>query len=302
MGARFSSLWTQHHPPQPSFTEKDVPDLHGKVYIVSGANTGAGKELARLLYSKSATVYMACRSEAKADAAIADIESSAPDSSGTLSFLHLDVSDLATVKVAAQRFLDSETRLHVLFNNAGAMAAPTEPIPRTKQGYELNLGVNDIGTFYFTQLLTPVLLSTAASEPGAVRVIWLSSLALELFAPKGLGISLDNLDYQIPKPLAERYSISKAGTWALGVEYARRFPGIISIPLNPGNLTSDLYRDQGFVMKTVSWLLGSPPVMGAYTELFAGLSPEITLDKSGSWGECPSCCCGSVRIGIDMLQ
>jgi hypothetical protein len=101
-GPSLSSTYTQFFPPKPDFTEKDVPDLTGKVYLVTGANTGIGKELARVLYSKNARVYFAARSEEKAKNAIQDIRhgSSPAKSSGELVFLPLDLSDLNKVKEA----------------------------------------------------------------------------------------------------------------------------------------------------------------------------------------------------------
>lgn len=287
MAPSFSSSWTQFFPPKPQFTDKDVSDLQGKVYIVTGSNTGIGKELARMLYAKNARVYIAARSKEKADKAIEDIRRAAPASTGTLNFLYLDLSDLNKVKTAAQSFIAQEEKLHVLFNNAGLMA--TEPLAKTAQGYEMSLGVNCIGTFLFTKLLTPILVATAKTgSANVVRVVWLSSFGLELFAAEDVGISLDNLDYHIPKPSMERYGISKCGAWALGVEFARRHKadGIVSMPINPGNLTSELARDQPALLKIVAKVLGYPPPMGACTELFAGLSPEVTMEKSGDWGEC----------------
>ena len=287
MAPSFSSSCNQFFHPKPAFTEKNVSDLQGKVYIVTGSNTGIGKELARMLYAKNARVYIAARSKEKAEKAIEDMKKASPRSKGTLKFLHLDLSDLYKVKTAAQSFMAQEKKLHVLFNNAGLMA--TEPLAKTAQGYEMALGVNCIGTFLFTKLLTPTLVATAKTEPAnVVRVVWLSSFGLELFAAKDVGISLDNLDYHNPVPSTERYGISKCGTWALGVEFARRYKadGIISMPINPGNLTSELARDQPASLKIAARVLGYPPPMGACTELFAGLSPEVTMEKSGKWGQC----------------
>ena len=87
---------------------------------------------------------------------------------------------------------------------------------------------------------------------------------------------------------SERYWISKVGNWAHGVEYALREQanGVISVPMNPGNLQSELYRGQGLFMRCFVKLLMYPPVNGAYTELFAGLSPDITLSNTGCWGKC----------------
>lgn len=173
-----------------------------------------------------------------------------------------------------------------LFNNAGVMNPETE-IRRTPQGYESHLGVNCVGTHLFTKLLTPILEQTAESEPpNPVRVVWVSSHALEIFAVDSVGLPLDNLDYHEPKPGNDRYGLSKVGNWAQAVEFAKRFKakGIISVPLNPGNLKSDLYRNQGLLFTAMIKLVGYPVPYGACTELFAGLSPDITIEKSGQWG------------------
>ncbi|KAL2024722.1 hypothetical protein VTK56DRAFT_6923 [Thermocarpiscus australiensis] len=287
MAPALSTTWAHFHPPKPSFTDRDVPDLAGKVCIVTGSNTGIGKEVARILYSKNARVYIAARNEDKARSAIQDLTDSVPASAGSLEFLSLDLSDMSHVRDAARDFLAREDRLDVLFNNAGVMVSSSaEPPPKTVQGYELCLGVNCIGTLLFTKLLTPLLATTAKSGTrlGVVRVVWLSSFALELFAQENVGVPLDNLDYHVPKPGMERYGISKVGVWALAVEYARRHrdDGIVSVPINPGNLTSELPRHQGIVLKAVARLVGYPPLLGAYTELFAAFSPEVTMEKSGS--------------------
>ncbi|KAI1100578.1 putative estradiol 17 beta-dehydrogenase [Jackrogersella minutella] len=283
----FASFWTHFFPPKPTFTEEEVPDLQGKVYIVTGANTGIGKEVARQLYKKNAKVYVAARSEAKAQHAIEDIKESVPSSTGSLVFLHLDLSDLPNVKAAAETFLAQEERLHSLFNNAGVMVSPVEPPLKTVQGYELSLGVNCVGTFLFTKLLTPILVTTAkASLPNTVRIIWPTSYALELRGHEGIGLSTDNLDYHIPIVSTERYGLSKAGVWALGVEYSRRYKtdGIISVPINPGNIASGLARDQAFKIRLIASLVCYPTIRGAITELYAAFSPEVTTaDWSKTW-------------------
>ena len=291
-GPSLSSSLTQFFPPKPKFTEQNLPDLQGKVYIVTGSNTGVGKELARMLYSKNAKVYIAARSQEKANTAIEDIKKTAKSSTGSLVFLPLDLSDLFKVKSAVQSFLAHEQKLHVLFNNAGVMVSTAEPPAKTAQGYELGLGVNCIGAFLFTKLLTPTLVATAKSEPpNTVRVVWLSSFGLELYAHKDVGVALDNLDYHTPVQATERYGISKCGAWALSVEMARRYKddGVVSVAVNPGNLTSELARDQAMTLKLATKIVGYPPIRGAYTELFAGLSPQVTVEatqaKAGTWGE-----------------
>lgn len=161
---------------------------------------------------------------------------------------------------------------------------------KTAQGFEVNLGVNCVGTFLFTKLLTPLLVATAKSAPAnTVRVIWVSSSGTEFTAPKNIGIDMDNLDYKKKSEAAlVRYGLSKAGNWCQGVEFAKRYKvdGVISIPLNPGNLASELYRDQGAFFKLITKLILYPSINGAYTELFAGLSPKITIEETGAWGKC----------------
>ncbi|KAI1346209.1 hypothetical protein F5Y01DRAFT_320012 [Xylaria sp. FL0043] len=276
---------SQLFPPKPNFTEKNLPELNGKVYLVTGANTGVGKELAQMLYSKHAKVYIAARSEAKAAAAIEDIKKAEPTSEGELVFLKLDLADLTTIKASVEEFLQKEKQLHVLFNNAGVMK-PDPANAKTAQGYELQLGVNNVGTFMFTKLLTPILVATAKTEaPGVVRVVWVGSSAGDIGAPKEI-VPLDNLDYHKDLSWLQKYAISKAGNYLHGSEFARRHKadGVVSVTLNPGNLDSELWRNQPWLLaKFLKWFILHPSINGAYTELFAGLSPEVTMEKTGAW-------------------
>ena len=300
---------TQSFPPPASFTEHTLPNLTGKVYIVTGSSAGVGKELARLLYSRNATVYIAARSAERAHAAISWIQNSHPSSTGTLHFLPLDLADLESIKTSAQSFLARETRLDVLFNNAGVMVPPQGSL--TKQGLELQLGTNCVAPFLFTKLLTPMLIETAAkSEAGSVRVVWVSSGAAQLLAPVG-GVDMENLGYEREKGVNYKYAVSKGGNVLHALEYQRRYrdSGIVSIvsptttthsshhptpshsipfltrtqALNPGNLKSDLQRHITRLQSLmINWML-YPAVNGAYTELFAGLAPEAASLKEGEW-------------------
>lgn len=169
------------------------------------------------------------RSEEKAIKAIDDIKSKCPSSKGELVFLHLDLGDLTTIKKSAQEFLSKESKLDVLWNNAGVMVPPAGS--KTAQGYELQLGTNNVAPFLFTKLLTPILIETAKTAPkGSVRVIWVSSSAAEAISPKN-GIDMDNLDYKKDKPNWHKYGVSKAGNWYHATEFAKRYKadGIISV-------------------------------------------------------------------------
>jgi len=117
----------------------------------------------------------------------------------------------------------------VLWNNAGVMIPPQGS--KTKQGYELQLGTNNVAPFLFTKLLTPILIKTAkVAPPGAVRVVWTSSSAAEGLSPKG-GVDLSNLDYKTDKAAWAKYGVSKAGNVLHATEYAKRYgpEGITSV-------------------------------------------------------------------------
>ncbi|KAI0380311.1 putative estradiol 17 beta-dehydrogenase [Hypomontagnella monticulosa] len=285
--ASWYSMWTQFFPPKPQFGERDLPDLSNRVYIVTGANTGLGKELSRVLYSKNAKVYLTARTRAKAEAAIADIQAAEPNSSGTLAFLQLNLEDLTTIEASAEKFLQCESRLHGLFLNAAYMG-PGGDIERTKQGYEMHLGVNCLGTFLFNKILTPVLLATTKdpeTPPNSVRVIFMSSFAAEAFAEKDVGIDMNNLDYHDKKSIHYRYGISKVGNWAYAVEFSKRYKndGVIGVPLSPGILQSELFRRQSYLYRLLISPFFYPIINGVRAQLWAGFSPEITVESAGSY-------------------
>lgn len=134
--------------------------------------------------------------------------------------------------------------------------------------------------------MTPILLATASSSKDSlslVRVVRLSSFGKELFAVPKIGISLSNLDYHGRTTDAksrgpdERYCASKVGAWAQAVEFGKRMKGkeIVGVPVNPGNLKSDLFKDRGLRIRIMAKVAGYPAVNGAYTQLYAGLSEEV---------------------------
>jgi NAD(P)-dependent dehydrogenase (short-subunit alcohol dehydrogenase family) len=109
------------------FTEADVPDQSGKCFVVTGANTGLGFEVSRVLAARGARVLLACRDQVKAEAAMARISQASPKAN--LAFLPFDQADLTSVRTAAE-LAAKEPRVDVLINNAGVMSPP---LMRTKQ-------------------------------------------------------------------------------------------------------------------------------------------------------------------------
>jgi NAD(P)-dependent dehydrogenase (short-subunit alcohol dehydrogenase family) len=231
---------------------------------------------------------MAVRSEERGAKAIDDIKNAVPNSKGSLVLMKLDLSDLRTIKASADFFLARESKLHVLFNNAGIMYVDLKGPQTTPQGYEMNLGVNVLGTFLFTKLLTPALISTAKSEPaGSVRILWVSSLGTELTGEKSKGVSVDDLEAIAKRPPMDRYGLSKAGNWLHGAECARRLlaDGVVSVPLNPGNVDTELARQHPAFIQRIIRLIVYPTLYGACTQLYAAMSSDISLTNSGIWGK-----------------
>ncbi|KAF9524290.1 NAD-binding protein [Crepidotus variabilis] len=266
-----SALYSQSFPPKSKFTVDDIPDLTGRIVIVTGANVGVGKETAKALLSHNAKVYLAARNKEKAEAAINELK----ELTGREGiFLKLDLSNLASVKAAAEEFLSKENELHILFNNAGVMVPPHEQL--TTQGYDLQFGTNVLGHFYFTTLLLPALIAGKNTSPDKKsRVVTTSSGAAYLSS----GINFDALvdGHQRKKTSVETlYKDSKLGNLLFANELAKRYEhqGIISTSVNPGNLKSDLQRHVSFIQSILIKPLLHPVAFGALTQLWAGTSPE----------------------------
>lgn len=278
MGNQLSQIF----PPSPAFTEQNLPDQAGKVFIVTGASSGIGSALAEILFLHNAKVYVAARSEKKAATTISGIKTRVTNSKGSLIFLHLDLDGLTTIKSSADAFLRDNDRLDILWNNAGVMMPPQGS--KTKQGYELQLGTNNVAPFLFTKLLRPILANTAkTAPPDSVRVVWVSSQVAELFSPKG-GVDLNNLDFKAEKGAMVKYGTSKAGNILHASEFAKRqSDGIISLSLNPGALRTELLRHGAWYERVLARYLFHEPIYGAYTELFAGLSPEVNAARNGAY-------------------
>ncbi|KAG9221386.1 hypothetical protein CCMSSC00406_0009835 [Pleurotus cornucopiae] len=260
----------QTYPPKPVWSVDQIPDLSGKVVIVTGGNTGIGKESVRALLVHNATVYMASRSEERAQSAIAELK----EATGKEPiFLRLDLGNLSNIRKAAEEFLSKEKQLHVLMNNAGVMYPPIDQV--TDDGYDMQFGTNVIGHFHFTQLLMPALLSAAQSSPDKhARIVTVSSWGHEFWP----GLEYDTFsDGPARRKCSTQYlySQSKYGNVVVARELARRYgdQGIVSISLHPGSINSELARHSpGFSF----WgkLLGYDTAHGALTQLYAATAPE----------------------------
>lgn len=286
MGNAISQAW----PPKPTLTEENLPSQKGKVFIVTGGYGGVGLELTKLLYHAGGKVYIAGRTESSATTAINDITGAPHDKSkaGELIYLPLDLSDLTKIKPAVEAFKSKETKLDVLFNNAAVAAPANDSV--SPQGYELTLATNAIGPYLFTELLQPCLLKAAETAPkGSVRVMWSSSFVVDADAQRG-GFSIADINKPSKNILqrSQNYTISKTANWYLAVALARQCKEkqrpIVHVTQNPGNLSTDLLRNTPWIFaalmrSTILW----PAKYGGYTELWAGLSEELTWEDNGAY-------------------
>ncbi|KAH8151408.1 uncharacterized protein LAJ45_04612 [Morchella importuna] len=297
MAAALYQTYTEMLPPTPELTEKSLPDLSGKVYIVTGGASGVGFELCKILYFKNSTVYIAGRSATNGETAIEAIKKEHPTSTGTLKFLQIDLSDLATVKPAAEEFMRQESRLDVLWHNAGIMLPPDGTVD--KHGHEIQMGTNVIAPWLFQSFLTPLMVKTAAlpeTPKNSVRVLWVGSLANNS-SPYPGGINWDDINFEKPLPGLKsmivplegrilKYGQSKAANIIMAAELAKRLQGtgVLSLSLNPGNLKSKLDRTSPWIIQVfLHTVISYPAYYGGLTELWAGLSPKVTEENNGAY-------------------
>ncbi|KAL4747485.1 hypothetical protein BDW72DRAFT_209617 [Aspergillus terricola var. indicus] len=277
-----SAQFSQFFPPRPTFTGENLPDQQGKVFLITGGTSGIGFELAKILYRHGGKVYITARSEEKAKKAIQKIQTSVPNHHGELDSIILELDDLGSIKASVEAFKAKESKLDILWNNAGVSQPPLGSV--SKQGHELQLAVNCFGPFLLTEMLLPLLDTAVTSSacPGSVRVIWTSSQVAELSSPDE-GIIMSEL-ISPPKDNVRNYLNSKTGNWFLSAEFARRHGprGIISVALNPGAANTNLLKNAR-LMKILSYPLLHRADLAAHTELYAGFSPAISLQNNGCY-------------------
>jgi len=222
-----------------SFTPaKDIPSLEGKVILVTGGNTGIGKQaILEYAHHNPAEIWMAARDLTKAQQAVDDIHSqlhlSPPP---TIKLLQLDLTSLASVQQAARTFVAASPRLDILMLNAGIMSSPPG---LTKDGYEVQLGTNHLGHALLAKLLLPTLEHTASQHHSDVRVVVVSSAA-HAMAPRA-GILFETLKTPAENLSGfERYGQSKTASILWTRRMARAHPTITWASLHPGVVQTGL--------------------------------------------------------------
>ncbi|KAL4884786.1 hypothetical protein BJY04DRAFT_182037 [Aspergillus karnatakaensis] len=156
----------------------------------------------------------------------------------------------------------------------------------TTQGHDLEMGTNCLGPFLFNNCLLPFMKRTAAtSPPESVRVVWVASIIEHNVAQGGIVFDERTGSPQVLKNQMENYMESKVGNVFFASELAKRAgsAGIMSLSVHPGLMKTELQRHRSSVVGTVMGAVFKGPRYGAYTELFAACSPQVTTRTNGTY-------------------
>lgn len=242
-----------------------LPDLNGKTYVITGANSGIGFAAARLLGARGANIIMACRSMAKGKSALSQLKENC---TGDVQLVQLDLSDLSSVRKAADDIKNRCDEIDGLINNAGIMMTPQE---KTVDGFDLQMGANHLGHF----LLTGLLLERVEAASG--RIVVLSSIA-----HKGRALDLEDFMSDQNYSPTRAYTQSKLANLMFAFELDRRLKAAgsnaICIACHPGYTDTNLQSTGPTGFLKVFW---STMNKLAAQDLDAGATPTV-LAAAGS--------------------
>ncbi|MFT4740916.1 MAG: NAD(P)-dependent dehydrogenase (short-subunit alcohol dehydrogenase family) [Algoriphagus sp.] len=252
-----------------NWSNKDIPNQKDRTIIITGASSGLGKEAAKVLSSKNATVILAVRNVQKAETVAEEIRSDFPNAK--LDIRSLDLGSLDSVKAFSKGILSDYNNLDVLINNAGVMMCPYS---KTKDGFEIQMGTNHLGHFALTGLLMPLLERTKDS-----RVVATSSIA-----HKTGRINLDDLNWESRKyNTTKAYSDSKLANLYFIYELQARLKGKENAPIitasHPGWTKTELDRHSGLA-SFIGNIIAQTPKMGTLPTLRAATDIHV---KSGDY-------------------
>lgn len=252
-----------------NWTENNIPDLHGKTAVITGANSGLGYETARALAAKGATVVLACRNLDKGQQAVAAIQQHTPHA--TLELMPLNLADLSDVRRFAHAYTQKHGPLHLLINNAGIMAPPRR---ETADGFEMQFGTNHLGHFALTGHLLPLLLAT----PNA-RVVTVSS---------GMHwqgkINFEDINGRKSYAPFPAYSQSKLANLLFAYELQRRLAShghtTLSVAAHPGYAATNLQSTGGsrlltLLLRFTNQFMAQSQAMGALPQLYAATAADV---------------------------
>jgi NAD(P)-dependent dehydrogenase (short-subunit alcohol dehydrogenase family) len=249
------------------WTAADVPDLSGRVALITGANSGIGLEAAKGLAARGCTVVLACRDPGRAQAATAEVKAAGPGA--RVEPRALDLASLQSVRAFAGQVRTEFPRVDLLINNAGVMAPP---YARTADGFELQLGTNHLGHFALTGLLLPVL--EAADAP---RVVNVSSNAHRMGRMR-----FEDVHWEKGYSRWGAYGQSKLANLLFTFELERRLRAAgrraLSVACHPGYSATNLFKlppGLGWLGTVGAAVMGQPAWQGALPTLYAAVHPEV---------------------------
>ncbi|MGH8530837.1 MAG: oxidoreductase [Nevskiales bacterium] len=247
------------------WTTADMPSLAGKLALVTGANRGLGLEITSGLAAAGATVVIACRDAARAQAGVDEVHRRVPKAK--VEIMQLDLADLASVRQFAAAFASRFPKLDLLCNNASAILVPFQ---KTRDGFEMHIGTNHLGHF----ALTGLLLERLQAAPGA-RIVNTSSLA-HTMTP---GMDLDDLHFERkPYKDMDAYGKSKLAALLFTYELDRRLKKagspIVATAAHPGYAATNMDLG-GFFMRLSTRLFAQPAAMGALPALYVATAPGV---------------------------
>ena len=258
---------------------KDI--IRGRHFIVTGANTGLGKETVRVLAKFGGIITMTTRDMEKGQRARNDILQEAPNAS--LTVMQLDLSSLASVKSFAMEYIKLNKPLNVLICNAGVMACPRS---ETKDGLENQFGTNHVGHYYLCKLLEPVIEKCSSSKERG-RIVILSSIAGVAFAPKE-GILFHDLDGLESYNYWQRYGQSKLANLLHAFDSQKKVKNLDYVSVHPGIIKeTELMRHKSFkgvmhMLSGIRWKFITTMMseskdipQGSATTIVCALDPKI---------------------------
>ncbi len=251
----------------------DMPRLHGKLAVVTGANSGLGLETAAGLAAAGAQVVMACRNPAKAEAALAAVRRRVPEA--RLQLMSLDLSDLGSVRAFAAQCAQQFSQIDLLCNNAGVMALPYQ---KTRDGFEIQIGTNHFGHF----ALTGLLLDQLKAAPAA-RIVTVASVAHR--GTKGFDLE-DPQWLKNPYRKNEAYARSKLANLLFTFELSRRLKAsgshVLAVASHPGYSATGIVDAatagsslKRFLANLGNTLIAQPADRGALPSLYAASMADM---------------------------